>query len=124
MAKLSSKQITRLIQETIGRWHGDRSGLPPNYAIVPDEARRIKAMGEHRGDIVRVICDLVATNTEMWHEEDKVRSEDDAVVLRAIRNINPLNQHRNDLIEEIDEIVFEIAAGMEGEGHGDGGEPD
>ncbi|MCI8663886.1 MAG: DUF4254 domain-containing protein [Hungatella sp.] len=106
MKEYTAKEIAWVIRQEIDRWHKESANRPEDYIIVTDEIRRIRPLNSHRDDPLKVIQELVITNTEMWHEEDKVRSMKDAVVLKAIRNINPLNQHRNDLIEEIDEIFL------------------
>lgn len=103
---MRAQSIADFCTEIIRAWHAEEAQRGPDYVIVNDQIRRIRALNDHRSDLRAVIEELIRTNSEMWHEEDKVRSDVDATVLKAIRNINPLNQHRNDLIEEIDEIVL------------------
>lgn len=103
---MQAHRIADYCSEIIRTWHEEELKRKPDYVIVDDNIRRIRALNDHRDNLRTVIEELIRTNAEMWHEEDKVRSENDETVLKAIRNINPLNQHRNDLIEEIDEIIL------------------
>jgi len=87
------RQITRLHETTVRRWH--ESGIDNPYE-----------------GFLALVCAQHQQNYRLWHQEDIARSLDasDAEIAQVKRNIDRLNQDRNNSIEALDEALIDQLA--------------
>lgn len=83
-----SKDVLKLHDETVARWHSEPISNPYE-------------------DALHLVCKQHTFNFQLWHEEDIARSREvsDAKIAEVKRNIDGFNQQRNDHIEKLDDWI-------------------
>jgi hypothetical protein len=83
------REITKLQQEAVERWHGEEIANP------------------YTG-FQQLVCEQHKFNYLLWHEEDVARSPDvgDDRIAAVKRAIDRYNQQRNDAIEKLDDWLI------------------
>lgn len=87
------KEITRLHQTMVQRWHTQTLDTP------------------YEG-FLNLVCRQHEQNFRLWHQEDIARSPEvgDAEIAAVKRRIDKLNQQRNDYIEQLDDALIDRLA--------------